>query len=343
MTFEEKINKIIENAKDNKIKDSVITETFSTDEEIEQAYNELYLKGIEIILPDFDFESEDDLKFSSVSDSVKIYLRQIHMIPLLTQDQEQYLAKRVADGDMAAAEKLIESNLRLVVYVARKYIGKSELSFLDLIQEGNMGLMKSVEKYDLNKGYKFSTYATYWIRQGITRAIADQSHTIRTPVHVVEALSKISKAKAKLFQTLGREPSIDELATETGLTIEKINTYMSASRSLLSLDKTITEDDDVDMSDIIPDTNQLNPEERVLNIANKDAIKNVLNTLSERERLVVSMRYGLEDGVGHTLEDIGKTLGVTRERARQIETKAMRKLRHPLRAKMLKEIAENAY
>ena len=336
--FDKKIQTLIENVKDNKIKDEVIVKTFDSDEDIEKAYNVLYETGIEIILPDFDEDCDDDLKFSSVSDSVKIYMRQIHTIPLLSPEQEIYLAKRIKDGDEAAKNKLIESNLRLVASIARRYIGKSNLSFLDLIQEGNLGLIRAIDKYDLSKGYKFSTYATYWIRQGITRAIADQSHIIRTPVHVVEALSKISKVKTALFQELGREPSIEEIAEATNLSIEKINSYTTASKNLLSLDKPLTEDDDADMTEIIPDANQRNPEEELLAVSTRDAILTILDTLSEREKTVVSMRFGLEDGIGHTLEDIGKTLGVTRERARQIETKAMRKLRQPLRANALKEV-----
>lgn len=339
--FDLKINELIANIKDNKIKDEVIIKAFDSDEDIDKAYTVLYEKGIEIILPDFDADCDDDLKFSSVNDSVKIYMRQIHTIPLLSPEQEIYLAKRIVDGDETAKNKLIESNLRLVASIARKYIGKSSLSFLDLVQEGNVGLMKAVDKYDLSKGYRFSTYATYWIRQAISRAIADQSHTIRTPVHVVEALSKISKAKTALFQELGHEPTTEEISAATGLTVEKIETYTSASKNLLSLDKPLTEDDDADMTEVIPDLNQKSPEETLMASTTKDAILTILDTLSDREKIVIMMRFGLEDGVGHTLEDIGKTLGVTRERARQIETKAMRKLRQPLRANALKEIISN--
>ena len=336
MTFEEKLNKIVTNAKDSKINDAVIIENFDSDEDIEKAYDYLYENGIEITLPDFDEESKDDLKFSSVADSVKIYLRQIHTIPLLSPEQELYLAKKVADGDTAAKNKLVESNLRLAASIARKYIGKCSLSYLDLIQEGNMGLYKAAEKYDYTKGFKFSTYATYWIRQSISRAIADQGRTIRTPVHVVEALSKISKTKAELVQLLNREPTDEELAAKTGLSIEKIRTYTSASKNPLSIDKTFDEDDDCDLSDIIPDTNQETPEEKMRKDATKAAIFQVLESLSEREQIVIKMRFGLEDGIGHTLEDIGKALGVTRERARQIEAKAMRKLRNPIRAEQIK-------
>jgi RNA polymerase primary sigma factor len=337
MTFEEKLNEIVAKAKDSKIDDSVISENFDSDEDIEKAYDYLYEKGIKIELPDFDEESNDDLKFKSVGDSAKIYMRQIHTIPLLSPEQELYLAKRVADGDISAKNKLIESNLRLVASIARKYIGKSSLSFLDLVQEGNLGLSKAVDKYDYSKGFKFSTYATYWIKQAISRAIADQSRTIRTPVHVVEALSKISKARTELMQSLKREPSDAEIGNATGLTAEKVRMYLEASKTPLSLDKPMTDDDETYMSDIIPDEGQDNPEEVVRNMAVKDAISEVLGTLSDRERLVIKMRFGLEDGIGHTLEDIGKALGVTRERARQIEDIAMRKLRNPLRANKIRE------
>lgn len=338
MTFEEKIKKIIANSKDSKIEDNTISENFESDEEIEKAYDYFYENGIEVELPDFDEESKDDLKFSSVADSVKIYLRQIHTIPLLSPEQELYLAKKAADGDSTARNKLIESNLRLSAAVARKYIGKCSLSYLDLVQEGNLGLQKAVDKYDYTKGFKFSTYATYWIRQAITRAIADQGRTIRTPVHVVEALSKISKAKAELIQLLNREPSDEELAARTGISASKIKTYTFAARNPLSLDKTFDEDEDCDLSDIVADNNQATPEETLLKDATREAIFTILDSLSEREQLVIKMRFGLEDGVGHTLEDIGKALGVTRERARQIEAKAMRKLRNPIRAEQIREI-----
>lgn len=337
MGFEEKIKEIEKHVKDNSLEDSLILDNFTSDDDLEKAYDYFYEKGIKIELPDFDEESNDDLKFKSVSDSAKIYMRQIHTIPLLSPEQELYLARRIADGDIAAKNKLIESNLRLVASIARKYIGKSSLSFLDLVQEGNLGLSKAVDKYDYTKGFKFSTYATYWIKQAISRAIADQSRTIRTPVHVVEALSKISKAKTELTQSLKREPSDAEIGDATGLTAEKVRMYLAASKTPLSLDKPMTEDDETNMSDIIPDEAQENPEEVMRKIAVKEAISEVLGTLSDRERLVIKMRFGLEDGIGHTLEDIGKALGVTRERARQIEDIAMRKLRNPLRANKIRE------
>lgn len=337
MTFEDKIHDIEKHIKDNKLEESVITNTFDNDDELEQAYDYFYQNGIEVSLPDFDEDNGDDLKFSSVGDSAKIYIRQIHTIPLLSPEQELYLAKRIADGDVAARNKLIESNLRLVASIARKYVGKCSMSFLDLVQEGNIGLYKAVDKYDYTRGFKFSTYATYWVRQAISRAIADQSRTIRTPVHVVEALSKISKAKAELFQTFGREPSDEEVAAHIGIPANKIRTYVEAAKNPLSIDKPLGDEEEVDMCDVIPDETQETPEQVARRNATKAIIYEVLDSLSEREQIVIKMRFGLDDGIGHTLEDIGKALGVTRERARQIEDKAMRKLRNPIRANQIRE------
>lgn len=337
MTFEEKIAKINSKIRGNVIEDTIIAEYFEEDEEIDKIYDYLYEHNIEIIFSDFDKENIDDLKFSSVPDSTKFYMRKIHTIPLLTAEQEQYLAKRVADGDEKAKNKLVESNLRLVASIARTYAGKCNLSFLDLVQEGNIGLYKATEKYDYTKGFKFSTYATYWIRQTIGRAIADQSHTIRTPVHVVEALSKINKAKNSLTQSLKREPTYAEIADATGLTEEKVDTYLKASQHLISIDKPLVDDDEADLTDIIPDEHQPSPEEIAIEKAKKEAVQNILSSLTEREKTVITMRFGLEDGIAHTLEDIGKAIGLTRERARQIEAKAMQKLRNPVRANKLKE------
>lgn len=337
MDFTKAMDEILASAKDGSVLDSVILEKFDDDEDIEKAYEYLYQNNINIILPDFDEDSLDDLKFSSVNDSAKIYMRQIHTIPLLSPEQELYLAKKVADDDIAAKNKLIESNLRLVAAIARKYIGKSSLSFLDLVQEGNIGLAKAVDKFDYTKGYKFSTYATYWVKQTISRAIADQSRTIRTPVHVVEALSKINKAKTELSQTLGREPSLEEISKETGIPADKISLYSSAAKNPLSIDKPLTEDDEADMTDILPDNTQLTPEQVVAKEAMKESVLDILDTLTQREKRVITLRYGLEDGVGKTLDDIGKDIGVTRERVRQIEAAAMRKLRNPIRANQLKE------
>lgn len=337
MEFEKTIEQLIANATNGVIQDSVITDTFSEDEDIEKAYEYLYDKGIEIVLSDFDEESNDDLKFSGSSNSVTIYMRQIHTIPLLSPEQELYLAKKIADGDADAKNKLIESNLRLVASIAKKYIGKSSLTFLDLIQEGNMGLVKAADKYDYTKGFKFSTYATYWVRQAISRAIADQSRLIRTPVHVVEAMSKINKAKAILAQSLHREPTLEEIAKETDLTTEKVQLYLDSYRNPISLDKPIGDDEDGDLTEIIPDLNTKTPEQVAKESMKKEAVMDLLDSLSDREKTVIIMRFGFDDGVGKTLEDIGAALGVTRERARQIEAKAMRKLRNPIRANLFKE------
>ena len=336
MEIQNKINKILKD--NNVIIDEDIIKEFKTDDEIDKAYKYCYENNIDVIISDFIDEDSEELPKISSNDSVKIYMREIHQIPLLSPEQEVYLAKKIQKtNDPAAREKLITSNLRLVASIARNYIGKSSLSYLDLIQEGNIGLTKAVNKYDYSKGYKFSTYATYWIRQAITRAIADQSHTIRTPVHVVEALTKINKAKAELYQTLKHEPNLEEISQATGLSIEKIITYTNASKNPLSIDKPISEDEDVDMTDIVPDVNSLSPEQIVMEKELKNSVDEILDTLSPREKQVIKLRYGLEDGIGHTLEDIGKVLGVTRERARQIEAGAMRKLRQPLRANALKE------
>lgn len=338
MTFEEKIEKIIKEAKDNTVQESVITEAFESDEDIDKAYDVLFDADVQVILPDFDEESGDDLTSLPVADSAKIYMRQIHTIPLLSPEQELYLAKRYKDrGDADARTSLINSNLRLVAYIARKYIGKSSLSFLDLVQEGNIGLMKAVDKYDYTKGFRFSTFATYWIRQGITRAIADQNNTIRTPVHVVEALSKIAKAKADLTQQLGRKPTEEELASATGLTLEKLHTYSAAGKNPISIDKTLTDEEDADLTDIIPDMNQPTPEEALRAKVTRELVDEVLSTLTDREQKIIKLRWGLIDGTQHTLKSIGEEFNVTRERIRQIEEKTMRKLKNPIRVKQLKE------
>lgn len=337
MTFDEKIDKIVKEAKNGAIEDSIIAETFETDEDIEKAYDVLSESNVEIVFPDFDKNSEDDLKFSSIPDSVKLYMREIRTIPLLSPEQEIYLGKRIADGDQAARETLIKSNLRLVVYIARDYVGKSSLSLADLIGDGNIGLIKAVDKYDYTRKNRFSTHATYWIKQAITRAMGDQNRTIRTPIHVVEALSKISKAKTQLTQTLGRKPTETEIAIATGLTEEKIKLYTAAGRDTLSIDKTLTDEDDADLTDIIPDTNQLTPEEALKKSVTRELVEAVLDSLDEREKFIIKMRFGFIDGNSHTLKEIGEKLGITRERVRQIESIAMQKLRNPIRAKQLKE------
>lgn len=270
-------------------------------------------------------------------DITTIYMNQIHQIPLLTQEEEYSLAERAAQGDENAKQKLVESNLRLVASIAHSYIGKSSLSYLDLIQNGNIGLMRAADKYDYTKGFKFGTYATYWIKQAISRAIADQSRTIRTPVHVVEGLSKIKKAKEELTQDLGRNPTDAEIAERTGLSIDKVNLYSEASVTPLSIDVPVDDEDETDMGDLIADTADTPTESLDKKIMN-EAINNILNTLTERERNVIKLRFGLEDGITHTLEDTGKRLGMTRERARQIEDIALRKMQQPMRLKKLEEV-----
>ena len=270
-------------------------------------------------------------------DITTIYMNQIHQIPLLTQEEEYSLAERAAQGDENAKQKLVESNLRLVASIAHSYIGKSSLSYLDLIQNGNIGLMRAADKYDYTKGFKFGTYATYWIKQAISRAIADQSRTIRTPVHVVEGLSKIKKAKEELTQDLGRNPTDAEIAERTGLSIDKVNLYSEASVTPLSIDVPVDDEDETDMGDLIADTADTPTESLDKKITN-EAINNILNTLTERERNVIKLRFGLEDGITHTLEDTGKRLGMTRERARQIEDIALRKMQQPMRLKKLEEV-----
>lgn len=273
---------------------------------------------------------------SSMSDDpVHIYLKEIGNYPLLSLAEEIELSKRIEEGDEVAKQLLAESNLRLVVSIAKRYVGRG-LSFLDLIQEGNLGLIKAVEKYDYTKGFKFSTYATWWIRQAITRSIADQSRTIRIPVHMSEVINKTYRISRNLLQELGREPTEQELAVAMGLSIEKVRDILKVSADPISLDTPIGEEDDSHLGDFIRDDNILGPEEAASYSILKDQISKLLDTLTEREQKVLILRFGLEDGRSRTLEEVGKEFNVTRERIRQIEAKALRKLRHPSRSKMLR-------
>ena len=281
-------------------------------------------------------EEEQQADFDDVDDSVRVYLREIGRIPLLNMQQEIALAKRIENGDDEAQKKLIEANLRLVVSVAKKYT-KRGLLFLDLIQEGNQGLIRAVEKFKYRKGYKFSTYAIWWIRQAITRAIADQARTIRIPVHMVETINKLRKASRKLVQKLGRDPAVEELALEVGLTIEKVKNIMKTAMDPVSLETPINGEEDSHLGDFVEDKSALPPAETAFNMILKEQIDKVLATLTERESKVIKYRFGLEDGWQRTLEEVGQKFGVTRERIRQIEAKALRKLRHPSRSKKLKE------
>ena len=272
----------------------------------------------------------------TINDPVRMYLKEIGQIKLLTMDEELELADRILAGDEMAKNILAEANLRLVVSIAKRYVGRGML-FLDLIQEGNIGLMKSVEKFDVTKGYKFSTYATWWIRQAITRAIADQARTIRVPVHMVETINKLARIQRQLTLELNREPSEDELAKKMNVSVEKIREIYKISQEPVSLETPIGEEDDSHLGDFIKDERNLSPEEYATNEMLKDEIAEVLETLTEREEKVIRLRFGLEDGKSRTLEEVGQLFGVTRERIRQIEAKALRKLRHPSRSRKLKD------
>ncbi|NLM17239.1 MAG: RNA polymerase sigma factor RpoD [Candidatus Riflebacteria bacterium] len=318
----------------------------------EQLINELMEKEVELVDGDDTDSAEKTIpvagskkkvkeekkpaEFDDIDDSVRVYLREIGKIRLLTMQEEVTLAKRIEHGDQDAQRKLIEANLRLVVSVAKKYT-KRGLLFLDLIQEGNQGLIRAVEKFKYRKGYKFSTYAIWWIRQAITRAIADQARTIRIPVHMVETINKLRKASRKLVQKLGRDPSVEELAEEVALPIDKVKNIMKTAMDPISLETPINGEEDSRLGDFIEDKTALPPAETAFNLILKEQINKVLATLTERESRVIKYRFGLEDGWQRTLEEVGQKFGVTRERIRQIEAKALRKLRHPSRSKKLKE------
>ena len=272
----------------------------------------------------------------TINDPVRMYLKEIGQIKLLTLEEESALADRILAGDESAKNTLAEANLRLVVSIAKRYVGRGML-FLDLIQEGNIGLMKAVEKFDVSKGYKFSTYATWWIRQAITRAIADQARTIRVPVHMVETINKLARIQRQLTLELNREPSEEELAKKIGMPVEKIREVYKISQEPVSLETPIGEEDDSHLGDFIKDERNMSPEEYATNEMLKREISNVLLTLTEREEKVIRLRFGLEDGKSRTLEEVGQKFGVTRERIRQIEAKALRKLRHPSRSRKLKD------
>ena len=296
----------------------VISENEEDDEDPSTTSNELLTKDL------------------TINDPVRMYLKEIGQIKLLTTEEELELADRIAQGDEQAKATLAEANLRLVVSIAKRYVGRGML-FLDLIQEGNIGLMKAVEKFDVTKGYKFSTYATWWIRQAITRAIADQARTIRVPVHMVETINKLARVERQLTLELNREPTEEELAKKMGTSVEKIRDIYKISQEPVSLEIPIGEEDDSHLGDFIPDETNMSPEDFAVNELLKDEISEVLLTLTEREEKVIRLRFGLEDGRPRTLEEVGQLFGVTRERIRQIEAKALRKLRHPSRSRKLKD------
>jgi len=276
----------------------------------------------------------------NIDDPVRIYLKDIGKIPLLTPERELYLAEQISLGDESAKNELIEANLRLVVSIAKRHVGKG-MYFLDLIQEGNRGLIKAVEKFDHSKGYKFSTYATWWIRQSITRAIADQARTIRIPVHMYETIHKVSRASRQLLQELGREPTTDEIAEALGMTADKVREIMKIAQDPVSLETPIGEEEDSHLGDFVEDNESPAPSDSASYSLLKEQVRNILHTLTPREEQVIRLRFGLEDGRQRTLEEVGKIFNITRERIRQIEAKALRKLRHPSRSKTLKDYLAN--
>ena len=326
-------------------------------EEIEGAYDMLEKEGVTIVnnrdeVPDLDKEDGVVLdenggidvektvpKSVPTDDPVRMYLKEIGKVPLLTAEEERELAIRMQNGDEEAKNKLCESNLRLVVSIAKRYLNRG-LTFLDLIQEGNLGLIKAVDKFDYTKGFKFSTYATWWIRQAITRSIADQARTIRIPVHMVETINKLIRIQRQLLQELGREPTAEEIAKEMGITVEKVREIKKISQDPVSLETPIGEEEDSHLGDFIPDDDVPAPVDAAAYSMLKEQLMEVLDTLSEREKKVLMLRFGLEDGRPRTLEEVGKEFNVTRERIRQIEAKALRKLRHPSRSKKLRDYLE---
>ena len=285
---------------------------------------------------DNDLDAIDLLEGIGTEDPVRMYLKEIGTVPLLSADEELRLAKRKAEGDESAKERLIEANLRLVVSIAKRYTGRG-MSFLDLVQEGNLGLIKGVEKFDYTKGYKLSTYATWWIRQSVTRALADQARTIRIPVHMVETINKMSKMQRKLTLELGYEPSVTELAEALDMSEDKVMEIMQIAREPASLETPIGEEDDSNLGDFVADSNAVTPEGNVESVMLREHIDALLGDLKERERQVIVLRFGLEDGHPRTLEEVGKEFNVTRERIRQIEAKALRKLRNPVRSKRIRD------
>ncbi len=328
-------------------------------QQMDEFFETLTEQGVEVVgeseVDDLEYERDNDTRVEDddtlldddlsvppgvkINDPVRMYLKEIGRVALLSAEEEIELAKRIEQGDQEAKSRLAEANLRLVVSIAKRYVGRGML-FLDLIQEGNMGLLKAVEKFDYRKGFKFSTYATWWIRQAITRAIADQARTIRIPVHMVETINKLIRVSRQLLQELGREPTPEEIAAEMNLSTEKVREIMKIAQDPVSLETPIGEEDDSHLGDFIPDDEAQAPADAAAYELLKEQLKDVLDTLSEREENVLRLRFGLDDGRTRTLEEVGKVFGVTRERIRQIEAKALRKLRHPSRSKRLKDFLE---
>ena len=368
--FLEKLKKLVDLAKtkQNALDITEINDFFAADnlspEQMEQIYNYLEQNNIDVIpevidetalnddllmLDDvdddfmkngeeeeIDLDAIDLLEGIGTEDPVRMYLKEIGTVPLLSAEEELRLAKRKAEGDVSAKERLIEANLRLVVSIAKRYTGRG-MSFLDLVQEGNLGLIKGVEKFDYTKGYKLSTYATWWIRQSVTRALADQARTIRVPVHMVETINKMSKMQRKLTLELGYEPSVAELSAALDMSEDKVMEIMQIAREPASLETPIGEEDDSNLGDFVADGNVVTPEGNVESVMLREHIDALLGDLKERERQVIVLRFGLEDGHPRTLEEVGKEFNVTRERIRQIEAKALRKLRNPVRSKRIRD------
>lgn len=315
-------------------------------EKIYEIFSEMNIEVVNSKLEDSEEEDNEDDKNSgldlsvpksaSIDDPVRMYLKEIGKVDLLTAEEEVELAKRMEQGEEWAKQQLVQANLRLVVSIAKKYVGRGML-FLDLIQEGNMGLMKAVDKFDYTKGYKFSTYATWWIRQAITRSIADQARTIRVPVHMVETINKLIRVSRQLLQEKGREPKAEEIGEEMDISAEKVREIMKISQEPVSLETPIGEEEDSHLGDFIEDVDSPAPASAASYILLKEQLNDVLDTLTDREKRVLELRFGIEDGRPRTLEEVGKEFGVTRERIRQIEAKALRKLRHPSRSKKIKD------
>ena len=335
--------------------DSAILETEFDIEELDKLYETIEAQNIEIIddlsddlldnltldieLPKAQDVSAGDAKSATIDDPVKVYLKDIGKVPLLTPEEEIDLAIRIIDNDPIAKQRLAEANLRLVVSIAKRYVGRG-MQFLDLIQEGNLGLIKAVDKFDYTKGFKFSTYATWWIRQAITRAIADQARTIRIPVHMVETINKVKKTNSQLLHENGRDPSAEEIAEKLDMPVDKVREILRVAQEPVSLETPIGEEEDSHLGDFIPDDDAQAPVDAAATMLLKEMLSDVLKTLTPREGKVLALRFGLEDGHPRTLEEVGKEFNVTRERIRQIEAKALRKLRHPSRSKKLKDFIE---
>ena len=353
------IRSLIENGKANgklttsEINDALEQLDFDV-EKVDKLYDTLESLNIDIVddidlsdLEGKDFDSEHDEDDESllsvdginIDDPVKVYLKESGRVPLLTPEEEVELAERMAKGDPAARKRLSEANLRLVVSIAKRYVGRG-MQFLDLIQEGNLGLIKAVEKFDHTKGFKFSTYATWWIRQAITRAIADQARTIRIPVHMVETINKVKKVSSQLLHKNGHDPSAEEIAEELDMPIDKVREIMRVAQEPVSLETPIGEEEDSHLGDFIEDSDAPAPADAASHTLLKEQLEDVLSTLTPREKKVLELRFGLEDGRNRTLEEVGKEFNVTRERIRQIEAKALRKLRHPSRSKRLKDFLD---